>query len=438
MKEANELNKKVRKINIQRTSKMYNREKGITLIALVITIVILIILATVSIKVVLGEGGLIDRAKQAKDLTEQAALDEQEGLNSLMSEMTNIMEEVQNPPKPEIPTIDDAKPNPGEDGPKFDDTTTITDDLNNPVTIPGGFHIDKDSGTKVEEGIVIEDDSGNQFVWIPTGTYNVTEEVEKITEPDEQDGKLTNALSRRTFTESGSTIVSGDAVIEQYYYGEGDSRSCTIVGGTNSIDAFLSRAKPVSEGGRGGFYIGRYEAGTEAERTSTDDTLTTPLVQANKYPYVYVTRDQAKQKAETMYSGNEEIKATSQLISSYAWDTALNYICQTNEEGYMLATTTSSSYGNIGTKNKTQTGQYKVNGVASDKYSNIYDLLGNCYEWTTEYSSNTGYGNSMSCVNRGGGYSHSNYYAADRHSSLMLISYSVSSFRLQLYVNTES
>lgn len=42
------------------------KEKGITLIALVITVVILIILATVTLNVVLGEGGLIQRAQQEK------------------------------------------------------------------------------------------------------------------------------------------------------------------------------------------------------------------------------------------------------------------------------------------------------------------------------------------------------------------------------------
>lgn len=74
------------------------KEKGITLIALVITVVILIILATVTLNVVLGEGGLIQRAQQAKDLTEQATLEEQQGLNTLMDEMANIMAE---PPAPE-------------------------------------------------------------------------------------------------------------------------------------------------------------------------------------------------------------------------------------------------------------------------------------------------------------------------------------------------
>ena len=86
------------------------KEKGITLIALVITVVILIILATVTLNVVLGEGGLIQRAQQAKDLTEQATLEEQQGLNSLMSEFTNIMAEETTPPEPEEPPIDKVEP----------------------------------------------------------------------------------------------------------------------------------------------------------------------------------------------------------------------------------------------------------------------------------------------------------------------------------------
>ena len=409
MKEANKLNRKVSKTNLQRTSKMYSKERGITLIALVITIIILIILATVSINVVLGEGGLIQRAQQAKELTEQAALEEQQGLNSLMSEFTNIMAEDQNPPE-EKSEVEEAK----ESGTPFEDTTTITDDLDNPVTVPGGFNIAEDSGTKVEEGIVIEDSNNNQFVWIPVGEYNVSETINSA-------GKLTNELSRRTFTSSGSTPVNGDEVIDTYYYGEGNENSVA----KDQIDAFKTSATTNK-----GFYIGRYEAGTEVERTGKTDPLTTPLVQANKYPYVYVSRNDAKQQAEAMYSGNEFI--TSQLISRYAWDTALNFICQTNEEGYLLATTKDSTYGNIGTgsSGKTQTGEYEA-----DNYSNIHDLLGNCWEWTTEYSSRSiGY----PCVSRGGFYSYSNSSAASRSNVATSLSRTDLSFRLQLYVNPES
>src|SRR5699024_10569268 len=99
------------------------------------------------------------------------------------------------------------------------ETTTITDDLDNPVTIPGGFHLAEDSGTKVEEGIVIEDntENHNQFVWIPVGEYNVTQTIEAITEPDSQDGKLINELTRRQWgttkdVEQVPTPITNDEV----------------------------------------------------------------------------------------------------------------------------------------------------------------------------------------------------------------------------------
>ena len=365
----------------------------------ILNIVILIILATVTLNVVLGEGGLIDRAQQAKDVTEQAVLDEQEGLNSLISEMTNIMAEEQNPPvqKSEVEQAIENKT-------KYIDTTPITDDLDNTVYIPGGFHLATDSGTKVEEGIVIEDENRNQFVWIPTGTYNVTTEVDK---DGTQDGKLTNELTRRTFTSSGSTPVNGDSVIDSYYYGEGDSRSVAY----GKINAFLKSAKPVSEGGHGGFYIGRYEQGTGN------------VCKAGVNAYVNVTIDDAKALAEAMYKGNTYV--TSELISSYAWDTALNFICQNSEHGYTLATTTDDAYGNLGTSTETQTG-----GYPADCYSNIYDFLGNCYEWTTEYSS----GYEVPYVIRGGGYNDSDIYAASRFSYSEGSSLTRCSFRSQLYV----
>lgn len=84
-------------------------ENGITLVALVITIVILIILATVTINVAFGDGGLIQRAQQAKNLTEEATLKEQETLNEVMSEYANIMAEDENTPiEPEEPTVENT------------------------------------------------------------------------------------------------------------------------------------------------------------------------------------------------------------------------------------------------------------------------------------------------------------------------------------------
>ena len=312
---------------------------------------------------------------------------------------------------PAVPDMGDAKPNPDQDGPEYSTTTTIQDDLGNSVVIPGGFHLDKDSGTKVEEGIIIEDANGNQFVWIPTGTYNVTESVDN---DGTKDGKLTNNLARRIFTSSGSTEITasnGDGVIENYYYGEGDSRSVAY----SQIAAFKASANPKSEtnlNGRGGFYIGRYEQGTGN------------VCKAGVAPYTSIMRHIAKSQAEAMYSGKNN-NVVSQLISSYAWDTALNFICQTNSEGYILATTTSSSYGNIGTDSKQNTGIY-----SQDNYSNIHDLLGNCSEWTTEYSGNIG----QICVTRGGYCYYKWDYAARRYMMTDAVLGESISFRIQLYV----
>ena len=63
---------------------------GITLIALVVTIIILIILAGVSINITLGEEGIITIAKKAKENIELAQIEEQTKLNELY---TSIKEE---------------------------------------------------------------------------------------------------------------------------------------------------------------------------------------------------------------------------------------------------------------------------------------------------------------------------------------------------------
>ena len=81
-------------------------QKGITLVALVITIVIIIILATVSISAVFGDSGLIKKAQEAKDMTANSIIKEQEEMNKLLAEYDNIMNEDSNIPEPEIPYID--------------------------------------------------------------------------------------------------------------------------------------------------------------------------------------------------------------------------------------------------------------------------------------------------------------------------------------------
>ena len=202
--------------------KINKLEKGITLIALIITIVILIILATITINFAFGEDGLIQRAEDAKNLTEESTNEEQEQLDSALSKINSILAgngENNENDSDELMTVEEAKNN---NSSNFTSTTTIKDDLENRITVPGGFHIASDSGLKVEEGIVIEDSIGNQFVWIPVGEYNVSTTINST-------GKLTNNLSRRKMSSSGATEIEGDTgVVEEKennesfaFYGEG-------------------------------------------------------------------------------------------------------------------------------------------------------------------------------------------------------------------------
>ena len=234
------------------------------------------------------------------------------------------------------------------DGEKFSDiyeiTTKYTDSEGNVAWIPGGFAVGVDEEiNKISTGLVITDainenhtSKGNQFVWIPVGTYN-TSEGEKI-----------NNLTRRQWATINVVKepeeVNGDSVIRidgYSYYGEGDIHSVA----SDTIEAFKTSA--IS---KGGFYIGRYEQGTKTKRTSKEQELTTPLIQKNEYVYNYVTRDQEKEQAEAMYKDNSYV--VSELISSYAGDTALNFICQTNTEGYILATTNDIKYANLSDERK--------------------------------------------------------------------------------------
>ena len=54
-----------------------NSSKGITLIALVVTIIILIILSGISISMLTGQNGILTRAAEAKEKTEKAQAEEQ-------------------------------------------------------------------------------------------------------------------------------------------------------------------------------------------------------------------------------------------------------------------------------------------------------------------------------------------------------------------------
>jgi len=170
----------------------------------------------------------------------------------------------------------------------------------------------------------------------------------------------------------------------------------------------------------GGFYVGKYEAGSTTLRTSSSDTLTTPIIQPNAYPYNFVTNSQAQSIASGMLSG----EYTTSLMFGVQWDLVLKYL-ETKGVSQSLLNSDSTTIGNYSSnswnitnekaKYWTSTTGWKtgVSGAnpeggallstgADSSFSKmgIYDLAGNVYEWTLEYTNNS----SSPCTARGGSY----------------------------------
>ena len=302
----------------------------------------------------------------------------------------------------------------------------------------------RDSSTDLDTGLVIKDKNKNEYVWI---------EVPKTAEVYPTAGlKITN------FTVDEYTAIETDLHTYTNYYRNGTSftdeyPSDKVLAGTGlDSDAYTAlkqkMLKSVYE--NGGFWIGRYEAGITTNRTSASGTPTeVPLskvgtVENPVYPYTYVTCSQAQTLASKLSTGKSY---TSSLMFGVQWDLVLKHIeTKEVEKGTALATiqsalrsdskdwgnysnatftinrgkyadyksytlsttwtpynqTTSNNFVNVSSVKQVQSGSDGIllTTGASDtcKKMNIYDLAGNVWEWTLEYS-NYSYG---PCVIRAG------------------------------------
>ena len=128
--------------------KVKKQARGITLIALVVTVIVLLILAGVAINLTVGDNGLFRRAQNAADTWQMAEQNEQ----SEMEQAGNFLDDYTSEYN-KATTVAYAK----QLNKPFENDTTIADDLDNKVRIPAGFKIAQDSATVVEDGIVIEE-----------------------------------------------------------------------------------------------------------------------------------------------------------------------------------------------------------------------------------------------------------------------------------------
>ena len=72
--------------------KNFFEQRGITLIVLVVTIVVLLILAGVSINAILGDNGIVNKAKEAQNVTDNSTKQDKENVNKLSDKLGDILD----------------------------------------------------------------------------------------------------------------------------------------------------------------------------------------------------------------------------------------------------------------------------------------------------------------------------------------------------------
>lgn len=350
---------KLKDIKIKSTTK----SNGITLIALVITIVVLLILAGVSIAMLTGNNGIITQAKLAKENTDLAKEEEK---NKLSNNNEYINEQTGNAVPGKIVT-ETKKDN-------------YVDSEGNQATIPAGFTVSKIPGEeKVAEGLVIYDipeadienvdwttknEAGaynvqtlyNQFVWIPVQSED--EYQREFSYPSRY--HISDTWTTLEITPENSTFTD-IGYLPSKIRPEVDTSETSEIAERSAVLKY------------NGFYISRYEAGKENLKV---------VSKQNAIVYVNETQESFKSIGLTMYEKNN-VYVKSAMCSGIQWDMLMKFVDEKKDsKGNVYNVRKQDSDRHIG--NKTKSGQN-----LADRVQNIYDIEGNCIEYTAEKNNNS-------------------------------------------------
>ncbi len=353
------------------------KEKGITLIALVITIIILLILAGVTLNTALSDNGLFARAKEASEKYKESEEQEKEAIDDIEKELDDIIpagvgEKVSTPK--------------GKDW-NEDKVDAVSDGEGNVIPVPKGFYY---AGGSKTTGFVISDKEnddldnegkGNQFVWIPCTEDQYNDAKDDVIDEEwscDNDYK-DNGNSGGTKTTNGR----GDGKAWRDNYTDADINKLNEVYKDNILPTESWKTENQITKGQesirkyGGFYIARYEAGipeeaefsisknnnkyvnrhrsqftvewlngtSEYARGNVADTDTIKELKSVSKKGVqawnYITQPNAKLVAENMYDGNNYVN--SYLVDSQAW----NHICKNIFHASKgITTNNSTTWGN--------------------------------------------------------------------------------------------
>ncbi len=309
----------------QKFKKMAKERRGVTLIALVITIIVLLILAGVTIAMLTGENGIISKAMQAKTKTEDSKETEEAGLKEIENYINGKSAEAG-------VVVQDLKSIKGDGTEGEVIGEKVSDGAGGVVPVPNEFYY---VGGTVKSGAVISDNladkdkfkgqevvgtnlSGNQFVFIPVNGEDL-----KYEQDHTYDGKheyvYTTELSGYTSQSEWSDDSGEQASVKNY----------------------------------GGFFIGRYEAGypdTITEGTIVDYknsvSENVPVSKAGVAAWNLISQTVAKAASESMYNADNS-KVKSKLVDSYAWDTTCKWLKNSGIiKDDSAGKVSSTSYGN--------------------------------------------------------------------------------------------
>ena len=365
------------------------KEKGITLVALVVTIIVLIILAGVTLNIVLDQNGIINKAKQATEdydnaqKAEQELLGEIEGYIEYAGKTAPIPEEYT---KSQITTEDDVAEGlviyEIPEGATVNWTDNEDDNGKNQSTITIGG-----STTNLQETV-------NQYVWIPVPDINsmvmcssntgdsvcdlvYDKNADTLicqTHPDtatELVGRLYIGTSNIKTDDDGNSIYSYalDFTKRDQTYAEGSiyhEPNTVSSDASNSLTIdqlksdFTAMAKSVAR--NGGFYISRYEVEANGESKKGQQVLTADDVDGSNYLGANTWYG--------LYNTIRNVNANKQMIWGCQYNQVIKFI---------------GKEAQIGHSDRNLTTDHALSGQNDlDKMKNIYDLEGNHYEWTAE------------------------------------------------------
>ena len=399
------------------------KNKGVTLIALAVTIVVMLILAGVTISVLNGENGIVKQAQKAKEESKIKELKEKVRIDIAGKRVENINGELRVSVLKEIldkyfdnvpvetqitsETELKAKEEYGKYEMKISDidvgeityetSYTIFKDVNGEqVPIPEGYIVSENSDENiVNKGLVISDSRGNEYVWISCTVDSSSNKLQyKRTEWGvEKDGKDNSRAIKDELTLKDIDVTYSKTDTDN---GINEEISKEIVAQINAEKESIKKY--------GGYYIGRYEVGKDNK---------TAVIKAEQEPYVNIKWSKAYELAKGIGGGEG---ATTYLCSSYSWDTAINFIQNTTGKNY--ATSIIGFNGNWKSQEvKDSSGKVikpvntvqRLNTGLTTALCNIYDMGGNVGEFTTELNPGT----SETVVLRGG-HNYSDTPAGDR------------------------